>query len=230
MRPHFAGHPGHLIGKGSKLIDHRVDRVLQLQDFAPDLNGDLLRQIPLCHRRGHLRNVAHLISQVIGHQVHVFGQVLPGAGHALDMRLHAKLAINANLPGNACHLGPELIELVDHRVDDLGMAQEVTRKRFIAVVDVNLVAQIALGNRAHDRDDPVRVAGQLVGNFVHPINASGPATAPTRLGDTGLEPTVADGFRHGGNFVGKDFVHLRQVVQGIGNFTLNARQAFGNAT
>ena len=47
------------------------------------IHRDLLRQVAVGHRRGHLGDVAHLVGEVAGHQVHAVGQVLPGARDAL---------------------------------------------------------------------------------------------------------------------------------------------------
>ena len=38
----FAGHAGHFGGERAQLIDHRVDGVLEFEDFASDIDGDLL--------------------------------------------------------------------------------------------------------------------------------------------------------------------------------------------
>ena len=43
--------------KDGELVDHRVDRVLQLQDLALDVDGDLLREVALRDRRRHLGDV-----------------------------------------------------------------------------------------------------------------------------------------------------------------------------
>ena len=51
----------------------------------------------------------------VGHQVHVVGEVLPGAGDARHLRLAAELAFGADLAGDAGHFGGEAVELVDHR-------------------------------------------------------------------------------------------------------------------
>ena len=58
--------------------------------------------------------------EVAGHRVHGVGQVLPGAGHALHLRLAAELAFGADLAGHARHFRGERAELVHHRVDRLG--------------------------------------------------------------------------------------------------------------
>ena len=58
--------------------------------------------------RGHdLGDAAHLVGQVAGHEVHVVGQVLPGAGHARHLGLAAELALGADLAGHARHFGGE---------------------------------------------------------------------------------------------------------------------------
>ena len=61
---HLARHPRHLRGERVELVHHRVDRVLQLQDLALDIDGDLLRQVAVGHGRGHLGDVAHLVGEV----------------------------------------------------------------------------------------------------------------------------------------------------------------------
>ena len=41
----LAGHAGHLRGEAVELIDHRIDRVFQLQNLALHLDGDLAAQV-----------------------------------------------------------------------------------------------------------------------------------------------------------------------------------------
>ena len=43
----FARHARHFAGERIELIDHRVDGVLQLQNFAARIDGDLCRKIAL---------------------------------------------------------------------------------------------------------------------------------------------------------------------------------------
>src|ERR1044072_3853609 len=47
--PGDTGDPG---GEGRQLVHHLVDGVLQLQDLAPGVDRDVLRQVALGHRRG----------------------------------------------------------------------------------------------------------------------------------------------------------------------------------
>src|SRR5258705_268568 len=75
FRAHFARHARHFRREGRKLVDHRVDRVLQLEDFALDVDRDLLRQVALRDGRRHGRDVTHLRGEVTGHEIHGVGQV-----------------------------------------------------------------------------------------------------------------------------------------------------------
>ena len=103
----LARHARHLGGEGVELVDHRVDGVLQLEDLALHVDGDLLRQVAVGDRRGHLGDVAHLAGEVAGHRVDVVGEVLPGAGDAVHVGLAAELAFGADLARHARHLGGE---------------------------------------------------------------------------------------------------------------------------
>ena len=63
----FARHAGHFRGEGAKLVHHRVDGVLQLEDLALDVDGDLLGQVAVGDGGGDVGDVAHLGGQVAGH-------------------------------------------------------------------------------------------------------------------------------------------------------------------
>ncbi len=114
---HLARHSRHLAGKRVELVDHRVDRVLELEDFAADVDGDLLGEVAVGDGRGDLGDVAHLAGEVRGHEIDVVGEVFPGAGHAAHLGLAAELALGAHLARHARHLRGEAVELIDHRVD-----------------------------------------------------------------------------------------------------------------
>ena len=57
---HLAGHAGHLRGERAELVDHRVDGVLELEDLALDVDGDLLGEVAVGDGRGDVGDVAHL--------------------------------------------------------------------------------------------------------------------------------------------------------------------------
>ena len=103
----LARHAGHFRGEAVELIDHRVDRVLELEDLALHVDGDLLGKIARGHGGGHLGDVADLAGEVVGHQIDVVGQILPGAGDARHLRLAAELAFGADLARHAGHLRGE---------------------------------------------------------------------------------------------------------------------------
>ena len=66
-------------GERAQLIDHRVDGVLQLEDLALHVDGDLLREVAVGDGGRDLGDVAHLVGQVAGQHVDVVGQILPRA-------------------------------------------------------------------------------------------------------------------------------------------------------
>ena len=154
----FAGHAGHFGGERAELVDHRVDGVLQLEDLALDVDGDLLGEVAVGDGGGDLGDVADLAGQVAGHRVDAVGQVLPGAGDALDVGLAAELAFGADLAGDAGDFGGERAELVDHRVDGLGRAQELALQRPVVDLQGHRLRQVALGDGA---DDARRLAGRV---------------------------------------------------------------------
>src|SRR5207253_3211000 len=113
---HLTGYARHLVGEGVELVDHGVDGVLELEDLAPDVDRDLLRQVAVGDSGGDLGDVADLAGSLAGAQVLVVGQVLPDAPHAPYVGLTAELALGAHLARHARDLTGERIELADHGV------------------------------------------------------------------------------------------------------------------
>ena len=58
----------HFRGERAELIDHRVDGVLQLEDLALDVDGDLARQVAARDGGRDLGDVAHLRGEVGAHR------------------------------------------------------------------------------------------------------------------------------------------------------------------
>src|SRR5207302_1562391 len=115
----LAGHARHLVGERVELVDHRVDRLLELEDLAPDVDRDLFRKVALLDRGGDISDVADLARPTRRSAVLVVGEVLPDAAHAANLGLTAQAAFGADLAGHARHLVGERVELVDHGVDRL---------------------------------------------------------------------------------------------------------------
>src|SRR5439155_179005 len=113
----FAGDAGDFGGERIQLIDHRVDRFFELQDFAAHVGGDLLRQVAIVDREGHFGAVSDLSGQITRHEIDALGQIFPNSAHVTNLRLAAELAFGADFPGNAGHFGCETPQLIDHGVD-----------------------------------------------------------------------------------------------------------------
>ena len=60
----LAGDAGDLVGERRELVDHRVDRVLQLEDLALRVDGDLLGQVTVGDGGRDLGDVADLAGEV----------------------------------------------------------------------------------------------------------------------------------------------------------------------
>ena len=112
-----------------------------------------LERSPSRDRGRHLGDVADLDVRFAGHEVDVVGQVLPGAGDALDLRLAAQLALGADFARDAGDFRGERAELVHHRVDDLGRAQELAGQRPAVDLERHALRQVALRHRADDARD-----------------------------------------------------------------------------
>src|SRR5262249_6515494 len=121
----LARHAGHLRGKRSQLLHHRVEGFLQVQQLAPDVYSDLLGEVTAGDRGRHLGDVADLGREVAGHEVHAVGQVLPGSGDAGHLGLAAQLAFGSHFAGHASYFAGESVELVYHRVDGVLELQDL---------------------------------------------------------------------------------------------------------
>src|SRR5207245_2062177 len=167
----LAGHARDLAGEGVQLVDHGVDRVLELQDLAPDVNGDLLGQVALGHRGGDFGDVAHLGGEVAGHVVHAVGEVLPRPTHPSHPGLPAQLAFGADLAGHPGDLAGEGVQLVDHGADGVLELQDLA-----AYVDRDLPRQVAAGYGGGDLRDVAHLGGQIGGQLVDVVRKVLPDT------------------------------------------------------
>src|SRR5206468_258673 len=67
----FAGDAGDLGGKRAELVHHRVDGVLELEDFAAHVDGDFLGEVAVGDGGGDFGDVTHLAGKIGGHEVDV---------------------------------------------------------------------------------------------------------------------------------------------------------------
>ena len=144
----LAGDAAHLAGETVQLVDHGVDRVLELEDLAAHGDRDLLGQVAVGDGGRDLGDVTNLRGQVGRHGVDRVRQVFPGAGHAADLGLAAQLAFGADLARHAGDLAGERVELVDHGVDRVFQLENLA-----ADVDGDLLGEVAVGDGGRDFGD-----------------------------------------------------------------------------
>src|SRR5262249_6291575 len=156
LRADLAGDACHLRGERPELVHHRVDGVLQLQDLAAHVDGDLLRQVAVGDGRRDVGDVADLAGQVGRHRVDAVGAAFPGASDALPLRLAAALPLGAALAGDAGHLGGEGGELIHHRVDGVLELEDLALH-----VHGDLLREITVRHRGGDGGDVAHLAGQV---------------------------------------------------------------------
>ena len=168
----FAGHARHFAGERVQLIDHRVDGVLEFENFALHVDRDLARQIAAGHGRGHFGDVAHLAGKVAGHRVDGVGKILPRAGHAGHVGLSAQPAFGADFARHARDFAGERVELVHHGVD--GFFQQ---QNFAADVHRDFLGEIAAGDGRGNFGDVADLAGQVAGHRVDGVGEILPRTA-----------------------------------------------------
>ena len=158
-------------GERIELIDHRVDGVLQLENLALDVHGDLAGQVAAGDGGRHLGDVSHLRRQIGGEKIDVVGEVLPRAGHARDLRLTSKLAFGADLARHARDLTGKRVQLIDHRIDGLFQLQDLS-----ADVDRDLLRQVSAGDRGGDVRDVADLGGEVIGHRVDAVGQVLPGT------------------------------------------------------
>src|SRR5262249_25024845 len=136
---YFARHTAHFGSERIELVHHRVDGVLELENFAFHIHRDFAGQVATSDGRRHVRDVSNLASQVRRHGVDVVREVLPRSGDAGYFSLAAELAFRSDFTRNTCHFRSERAELFDHRVDGFFELQNLT-----ANVDGYFLGQVAV--------------------------------------------------------------------------------------
>ena len=172
---HLAGHPGDLVGEGRELVDHGVDRRLELEDLAPGVDGDLLGEVAPGHRGGDLGDVAHLAGEVAGQLVDVVGEGLPRAAHAGHVGLTAQPALGAHLAGHPGDLVGEGPQGVGHGVDGLGQGGHLALG-----LDRDLLGEVAPGHGGRHLGDVADLAGEVAGHEVHRVGEVLPRAGDAR--------------------------------------------------
>ena len=184
----FARHARDFRRERTQLIDQRIDRFLELQNFAAHIHRDLAREIAVGDRNRHFGNVAHLRGEVARHLVDAFCQIFPDARHAFHFRLSAELAARAHLERDARYLRAEDAHLIDHLVDDRRRTQEFALQRTAFDFQTQRLRQIAFGHRGdrtnHFFGGPQQIVDEIVDRTFHRAPRAAPhapSGALTRL-------------------------------------------------
>ncbi len=165
----LAGDPGDLARERAQLVDHGVDGVLEFEDLAARVDGDLLREVAVGHRGGDLGDRPDLAGQVAGHGVHRVGEVAPRPRDALHIGLAAEDALGADLAGDPGDLAGEAAQLVDHGVDGVLELQDLAAR-----VDGDLLREVALRDRGGHLGDVPDLGGEVAGHRVDRVGEVGP--------------------------------------------------------
>src|SRR5215469_3098664 len=195
----LAGNTRDLRREAVELIDHAIDGVLQLQDLTAYVRGDLFGQVAIGHCLCYIDDVADLTGQVRRHQVHAVCEVLPGSRDAGHRRLAAQLAIGANLPRHAGHLGGETVELIDHRIHDV-----LQRENLAPYINGDFARKISSRNGRCDQGDVADLCGEVSRHGVHGVGETLPGTRRARHDGLAAEAAFgADLAGHSGNLRSK---------------------------
>ena len=175
-----------------------------------------LLKVAAGHGRRHFGDVADLRRQVARHRVHVVGEVLPGAGHALHLGLAAELALRAHFARDAGHLGGERAQLVHHRVHGPTDPEELAHQRAAFEVERHGLREVALGDRADDAGHLAGRLDQVQDEAVDGVDGRRPGAAgpgqPGPLGDASL---LADHDADPVELAGHLLIQLDDVVQRV---------------
>jgi len=115
---------GVAVGRQPQVVDHRVDVVFEVRHFAAGVDLNRPREVALGYGGGDFRDRAHLRGEVRGEEVHVTGQVLPGARGARHVRLPAEAAFDTHFARDGGHLIGEDREGLRHVVDGVGKRRD----------------------------------------------------------------------------------------------------------
>ena len=97
----LAGDAGDLVGERRQLVDHRVDGVLELEDLAARVDGDLLDRSPRATAVATWAMLRTWLGEVAGHELTLSVRSFHVPDDAAAPGLAAELALGADLAGHA---------------------------------------------------------------------------------------------------------------------------------
>jgi len=201
------------------LIDHRVDCVLEFENFSFDVYRNLLGKVAVCNGGGYQGDVTHLSGQVRGHRVDTVGKVLPGTGDIWHVGLASQFSFRTYFAGNTSNFSRKGRKLIDHRVYRGTDPEELAFNRGPFDLKRHLLVQVAFCHSRNNAGDFRSRPRQVFNQRVDRVDAGCPgarrALQMRALGHfafaTDNAPNALDLFRHvgveGDHFV-KRFVDL----------------------
>src|SRR5439155_218434 len=160
----FAGDTGDFGSKRGELVHHRVDGVLELENFSFHVHRNLLRQVAAGHGGGDLGDVPDLVGEVVRHEIDVVGQVFPRTRNTFDLRLAAELSFGTDLAGDAGDFRSERRKLVHHGVDGV-----LELENFSFDVHRDLLREVSICHSGRDFGDVPNLVRQIRRHRVHVI-------------------------------------------------------------
>src|SRR6185437_6810245 len=168
----FASHARDFGGERAKLVDHRVDRVFQQQNFAANVHGDFLGEVAAGDCRGDFGNVADLRGEVAGHGVDRVGKIFPRPADSGDLCLAAKLSVGADFARNAGDFRRERAKLIHH-----GVKRVFKFEDFALHVHGDFAREVAARHGGGDFGDVTDLASEVASHEVDVVGEVFPRAA-----------------------------------------------------
>ena len=96
-------HSSHFSRERTELIDHGIDRVLELENLTLNVHGDFLGEISPRHCGGDFGDVANLTREIPCHEIDRISQVFPSSRNAFHPRLTAKNSFRTDFARHPRH-------------------------------------------------------------------------------------------------------------------------------
>ena len=167
---------GDLVGERRELVDHDVDRLLELEDLALGVDRDLLAEVAVGDRGRDLGDVADLARQVRRHEVHVVGQVAPRA-----RRRPATSAWPPSLPSVPTSRATRVTSSANEESCStivLIVSASAATSPFASTVI--FLRQVAVGHRRRHLGDAAHLVGEVRGHAVDVLGQALPGAATRR--------------------------------------------------
>ena len=148
-----------------ELVHHRVDGVLQLENFALHVDRDFVRQVAVRDGGGHLGDVADLAGEVARPWKFTrVGQVLPRAGDA------GTSAWPPSLPSVPTSRATRVTSEANERSwSTIVLMVFFELQNFAVHIDRDFLRQVAVGHGRGHFGDVADLAGQVAGHEVHGV-------------------------------------------------------------